>query len=132
MLFLPFLRFHKKFRMNTTGLRRFSATGIATTMTTTAGIGKCINYGKCLDYEPGVISIMPAKVPHEVNAGHPAESETPPPPDIFLTHPPFCSESFYSFFILIILRSPLRPVNSFQIFFPSKVIALESPTCHIW
>ena len=34
-----------------------------------AGSGKCINDGKCLDYEPGVISIMPAKVPHEVNAG---------------------------------------------------------------
>ena len=34
-----------------------------------AGNGKCINDGKCLDYEPGVISIMPAKVPHEVNAG---------------------------------------------------------------
>ncbi len=34
-----------------------------------AGYGKCINDGKALDYEPGVISIMPAKVPHEVNAG---------------------------------------------------------------
>ncbi|WP_022933504.1 cupin domain-containing protein [Treponema bryantii] len=34
-----------------------------------AGSGKCINAGKSLDYEPGVISIMPAKVPHEVNAG---------------------------------------------------------------
>ena len=34
-----------------------------------AGYGKCINNGKTLDYEPGVISIMPAKVPHEVNAG---------------------------------------------------------------
>lgn len=34
-----------------------------------AGYGKCINDGKSLDYEPGVISIMPAKVAHEVNAG---------------------------------------------------------------
>ena len=34
-----------------------------------AGSGKCINDGKALDYEPGVISIMPAKVAHEVNAG---------------------------------------------------------------
>lgn len=34
-----------------------------------AGKGECVNAGKKLDYEPGVISIMPAKVPHEVNAG---------------------------------------------------------------
>ena len=34
-----------------------------------AGKGVCVNDGKSLDYEPGVISIMPAKVPHEVNAG---------------------------------------------------------------
>ena len=34
-----------------------------------AGGGMCINNGKSLIYEPGVISIMPAKVPHEVNAG---------------------------------------------------------------
>ena len=34
-----------------------------------AGSGTCVNDGKLLDYEPGVISIMPAKVPHEVNAG---------------------------------------------------------------
>ena len=34
-----------------------------------SGFGKCINNGKCIDYEPGVISIMPAKIPQEVNAG---------------------------------------------------------------
>ena len=34
-----------------------------------AGSGTCVNDGKLLDYKPGVISIMPAKVPHEVNAG---------------------------------------------------------------
>ena len=34
-----------------------------------AGYGECVNNGKTLGYEPGVISIMPAKVPHEVNAG---------------------------------------------------------------
>ena len=34
-----------------------------------AGKGVCVNDGESLDYEPGVISIMPAKVPHEVNAG---------------------------------------------------------------
>ena len=34
-----------------------------------AGYGKCINNGKELIYEPGVISIMPAKIPHEVHAG---------------------------------------------------------------
>ena len=34
-----------------------------------AGQGICINAGVKLSYEPGVISIMPAKVPHEVNAG---------------------------------------------------------------
>lgn len=35
-----------------------------------AGNGTCINAGKALSYEPGVISIMPAGVPHEVNAGN--------------------------------------------------------------
>jgi len=34
-----------------------------------AGSGECVNDGKTLKYEPGVISIMPAKIPHEVNAG---------------------------------------------------------------
>lgn len=34
-----------------------------------AGDGICINDGKALSYEIGTISIMPAKVPHEVNAG---------------------------------------------------------------
>ncbi len=34
-----------------------------------AGNGVCINAGKAIDYECGVISIMPAGVPHEVNAG---------------------------------------------------------------
>ena len=34
-----------------------------------AGHGTCVNDGANLDYAPGVISIMPAKVPHEVNAG---------------------------------------------------------------
>lgn len=34
-----------------------------------AGSGTCINDGTVLTYEPGVISILPAKVPHEVNAG---------------------------------------------------------------
>ena len=34
-----------------------------------AGQGTCVNDGAKLDYAPGVISIMPAKVPHEVNAG---------------------------------------------------------------
>ncbi len=34
-----------------------------------AGNGICINAGKALSYEPGVISIMPAGIPHEVNAG---------------------------------------------------------------
>ena len=34
-----------------------------------AGRGVCINDGTELTYEPGVISIMPAKVPHQVNAG---------------------------------------------------------------
>lgn len=34
-----------------------------------AGDGLCINDGKVLNYEVGTISIMPAKVPHEVNAG---------------------------------------------------------------
>lgn len=34
-----------------------------------AGCGVCINDGTEIAYEPGVISIMPAKVPHQVNAG---------------------------------------------------------------
>ena len=34
-----------------------------------AGSGECINDDIKISYEPGVISIMPAKVPHEVNAG---------------------------------------------------------------
>ena len=34
-----------------------------------AGRGVCINDGTELAYEPGVISIMPAKVPHQVDAG---------------------------------------------------------------
>ena len=34
-----------------------------------AGYGTCINDGKEIAYEPGVISIMPTKVHHAVNAG---------------------------------------------------------------
>ena len=34
-----------------------------------AGNGICINAGKELVYEQGVVSIMPEKVPHEVHAG---------------------------------------------------------------
>ena len=34
-----------------------------------AGSGVCINDSTKLEYVPGVISIMPAKIPHEVNAG---------------------------------------------------------------
>ena len=34
-----------------------------------AGFGKCINDGTEIDYAPGVISVMPAKVHHEVHAG---------------------------------------------------------------
>ena len=34
-----------------------------------AGDGSCINNGVEIKYEPGVISIMPEKVPHEVMAG---------------------------------------------------------------
>lgn len=34
-----------------------------------AGSGKCINAGEELDYNPGVISIIPARIPHEVMAG---------------------------------------------------------------
>lgn len=33
------------------------------------GAGVCVNDGVLLNYEPGVISILPAKVPHEVKAG---------------------------------------------------------------
>ena len=34
-----------------------------------AGNGECINNGTKIKYEPGVISIMPMSIPHEVNAG---------------------------------------------------------------
>ena len=34
-----------------------------------AGFGTCINDGEELKYEAGVISIIPAKIPHEVVAG---------------------------------------------------------------
>lgn len=34
-----------------------------------AGSGECINDGVKISYESGVISIMPAKIAHEVNAG---------------------------------------------------------------
>ena len=34
-----------------------------------AGSGVCINDGAAIPYEPGVISLMPAGIPHEVNAG---------------------------------------------------------------
>lgn len=34
-----------------------------------AGNGKCINGGLEIKYEPGVITILPEKVPHEVKAG---------------------------------------------------------------
>ncbi len=34
-----------------------------------AGYGKCINDGVEIDYKPGVISIMPSRVHHEVHAG---------------------------------------------------------------
>lgn len=34
-----------------------------------AGSGVCVNDGAPVSYTPGVISIMPAAIPHEVNAG---------------------------------------------------------------
>lgn len=34
-----------------------------------AGNGACINDGTTILYEPGIISVFPANVPHEVNAG---------------------------------------------------------------
>lgn len=34
-----------------------------------AGNGTCVNNGTELFYEPGVISILPAGIPHEVKAG---------------------------------------------------------------
>ena len=34
-----------------------------------AGNGSCLNDGKQLQYEPGIISIFPQNVPHEVTAG---------------------------------------------------------------
>lgn len=33
-----------------------------------AGNGTCINKGTAIPYEPGIISIFPAGIPHEVNA----------------------------------------------------------------
>ena len=35
-----------------------------------AGYGECINDGTKIEYKPGVISIMPTKVHHEVHAGN--------------------------------------------------------------
>ena len=35
-----------------------------------AGNGTCINDGEAIEYRPGVISLMPAKIPHEVHAGN--------------------------------------------------------------
>ncbi len=34
-----------------------------------AGNGTCVNESTTIPYEPGIISIFPANVPHEVNAG---------------------------------------------------------------
>lgn len=34
-----------------------------------AGNGTCINKGVAITYEPGVISVFPAGIPHEINAG---------------------------------------------------------------
>ena len=34
-----------------------------------AGNGTCINEGTVITYEPGVISVFPAGIPHEINAG---------------------------------------------------------------
>ena len=34
-----------------------------------AGNGTCINEGTVINYEPGVISVFHADIPHEVNAG---------------------------------------------------------------
>ncbi len=34
------------------------------------GSGECINNNVSLTYEPGIISIFPAKTPHEINAGN--------------------------------------------------------------
>lgn len=34
-----------------------------------AGKGVCINNGEKIEYTPGVIAIIPAKIPHEVIAG---------------------------------------------------------------
>ena len=34
-----------------------------------AGTGICVCQGASLDYEPGVISILPKGIPHEVHAG---------------------------------------------------------------
>lgn len=34
-----------------------------------AGSGACVNEDMTISYEPGVISIFPANVPHEVSAG---------------------------------------------------------------
>ena len=35
-----------------------------------AGSGICLNNGKTIVYKPGTISIMPAKIEHEVRAGN--------------------------------------------------------------
>lgn len=35
-----------------------------------AGLGVCVNEGVTIPYAPGTISIMPAGIPHEVNAGN--------------------------------------------------------------
>lgn len=34
------------------------------------GSGVCINNGIEIEYHPGVITILPKEIPHEVNAGH--------------------------------------------------------------
>ncbi len=34
-----------------------------------AGNGTCINEGTAITYKPGIISVFPANVSHEVNAG---------------------------------------------------------------
>ena len=34
-----------------------------------AGSGRCVSGGAALDYQPGIIAILPKGVPHEVSAG---------------------------------------------------------------